>query len=246
MYYTPVEKLLGDAFSLLSTMDKKFPDVYNELLFLIGGNLSVLAGKWELAKKWLKVSEDYAKEHRFIDNQKRNSRKLADCLCYEDELDNAKETVNKYVSEKGEITGRYEAYLVGALGNIYTCLSYEDEALECFKKLLEYTTAKGIISWAAHANLGISNVYFKLSNIKEAAEYANRANLTYKKIHEEWGIVMSEAILAACQSKLGTAPLDKACEKAIKRAQLMQYNACISSIEDVCKGKRNYFKLYFL
>lgn len=57
---------------------------------------------------------------------------------------------------------------------------------------------------------------------------------------------MTEALLAACESRVGIAPIRVACDKAIKHAQRMQYGSCIASIENLCSGKNNFFELYFL
>lgn len=246
MFYMPVDQLLCDAISLFDKIDTRFPAVYNELLFLIGGNLGVLSGDWSLSKNWLYRSENFANEIGNVDFQKRNARKLSDCLCFENKYEEAQSIILRYISIGGEISGRYEAYLYGALGNILTCIDSDDNALECYKQVLRFTSAKGIMGWYAHANLGIANVYLKLNNIKEANEFALRANSIYSNIHQEWGLIMSDALLATCESRISDVPLITACDKAITRARQMRYNACISSIEDLCDGKRNFFKLYFL
>ena len=148
--------------------------------------------------------------------------------------------------EHSEITGRYEAYLVGALANLYTCMSNDDEALECYERLLKYTSTNGIVGWTAHAYLGIANTNFRLGNTKEAVDFAKRARSIYSRIQQEWGLIMTEALLAACESRVGIAPIHVACDKAIRHAQRMQYGSCVSSIEDLCSGKNNFLELYFL
>ena len=246
MFYMPVDQLLEDALSLYGNMDERFPVVYNELLFLIGGNLGVLAGNWTLAREWLGKSERYAKKMGHSDFHKRNARKLSDCLCYENNFDQALNVLLEYIPTSGEIDGRYEAYLVGALGNIYTCMDYDDKALDCYQNVLRFTTARGVIGWIAHANLGIANVYFKLGNTQEALEYAYRASSIYQNSRHEWGMIMSEALIAACQCSISQGALSEACGHALERARYMHYNACVSAIEDLCEGKTNFLKLYFL
>lgn len=246
MFYKPVDQLIYNAISLYENIDKRFPIVYNELLFLIGGNLGVLSGNWDLSKKWLNKSECYADEIGNIDFHKRNARKLSDCFCFENKFEDALNILLRYISVNGEITGRYEAYLYGALGNVLTCMGAEDDALDCYKRVLRYTSAKGIIGWYAHANLGIANIYFKLNNIEEAKEFVSRARFIYNNIQHAWGIIMSEALAAACESGIDSIPLYAACNKAINQAKQMRYNACVSSIKDLCDGKINFLKLYFL
>ena len=246
MFYKPITRLLEDAMSLYLQIGENIPKVHNELLFLIGGNLGVLHGEWDFCKKWLDKSVAFAKEHRLYDFNKRNARKIADYYCHLGEYERAEQIIKDNLPDDIKITGRYEAYLVGALANIYTCISNDDEAFVCYNQLLEYTTVKGIVGWKAHANLGIANVNYKLGNLKEAADFATRAKSIYNNIHQEWGIIMSDALLAACESRMGIAPIRIACSEAIKRADRMQYASCISSIEELCQGTNNYLKLYYL
>lgn len=246
MFYKPVKKLLEDAMSLYTQLNDGFPFVYNELLFLIGGNLGVLYGDWSLSKTWLDKSIAFADSQPFKDFNKRNARKLADYYCHLGQLERAEKLLKDNIQAGGRITGRYEAYLVGALANVYTCLGNDDEALECYEQVLKYTTANGITGWSAHANLGIANINFKLGNLEEAADFATRANNIYNRIHQEWGLIMSEALLAACESRMGIAPIRVSCDRAIKHAEKMQYGSCVSSIEELCSGSNNFLKLYFI
>ena len=246
MFYKPVGHLLDEAKALLARIGSKFPKVYNELLFLIGGNLGVLQGDWGFCKEWLEKSERFATSCGLTDFSKRNARKMADCYCHAGEFDKAESLIEKYISMRSEITGRYEAYLVGALANLYTCMSNDDEALECYEQLLKYTSTNGIVGWTAHAYLGIANTNFRLGNTKEAVDFAKRASSIYSRIQQEWGLIMTEALLAACESRVGIAPIHVACDKAIRHAQRMQYGSCVSSIEDLCSGKNNFLELYFL
>lgn len=171
---------------------------------------------------------------------------MADYYCHFCEYEKAKQIIEDNLPDDRKITGRYEAYLVGSLANIYTCTGCDDDAMDCYNRLLEYTTAKGIVGWKAHANLGISNINFKLGNLKEAVDFATRAKSIYNTIHQEWGIIMSDTVLAACESRMGVAPIWVACGEAIKRAKRMQYASCVASIEELCKGTTNYLKLYYL
>lgn len=246
MFYKPVGRLLDEAMALLTQIGQKYSRVYNELLFLIGGNLGVLQGNWDFCKEWLEKSESFATSHGLIDFSKRNARKLADYYCRSGDFAKSESLIKKYIDMRGEITGRYEAYLVGALANLYTCMSNDDEAIECYERLLKYTTAKGIVGWMAHAYLGIANINFRLGNIMEAVDFAKRAESIYNRIQQEWGTIMVEALLAACESRVGIAPIRVTCDKAIRHAQRMQYGSCVSSIENLCSGKNNFLELYFL
>lgn len=246
MFYKPVGHLIDEAIALLPRIEGKYPTAYNELLFLIGGNLGVLQGDWDFCKEWLEKSEQFAIKNGLKDFSKRNARKLAEYYCHAGDYERAESLIKKNLPIDGRISGRYEAYLVGAMANVYTCMGDIDEALECYRSLLEYTTANGITGWTAHAYLGIANVNFRLGNTKEARDFAIRAESIYGRIEQEWGSIMSEALLGACESIMGISPIRIACDEAIRRAEKMQYGACISSIEDLCRGKNNYLELYFL
>ena len=246
MFYRPAGRLLDEAMALYARLDERFPYVYNELLFLIGGNLGVLFGDWELAETWLEKSEAFAELHQMTDFRKRNARKKADCCCQREEYEKAEQILSGYLPADRKITGRYEAYLTGALANVYTCIGRDDDAIECYERVLKYASDKGIAGWTAHANLGIANINFKLGNLKEAVDFAGRANEIYRRIRQEWGMIMSGALLAACESRVGIAPMRVACDKALRRAEKMQYGSCVSSIQKLCEGRDNFLRLYFI
>lgn len=246
MFYKPTAGLLEDAMTLYARLDERFAVVYNELLFLIGGNLGVLYGDWAFCKSWLDKSILFAEKYGLDDFKKRNARKMADYYCHSGDYERAEKLLKDNITADGKITGRYEAYLVGALANVYTCVSNDDEAMECYEQLLKYAMAKGIVGWIAHANLGIANINFKLGNVKEAVDFATRAKMIYRRIRQEWGLIMSGALLSACESRMGIAPIWVSCDKAIKHAERMQYGSCVSSIEELRNDCKNFLKLYFL
>lgn len=246
MFYKPTKQLIDDAIALYSQVGNLFPSVSSELLFLIGGNLGLLFGDWEFSKRWLDKSVAFAEQNGFEDYKKRNARKMADYYCHLGDYSKAEKEINDHIEPSGMITGRYEAYLVGALANVYTCIGSDDEALSCYEQLFKYSTAKGIPGWAAHAQLGLANVYFKLGNVAEANDLAGRAMAIYQKIHQEWGLIMSEALLAACESRIQSTSIQAACDGAIRHAERMQYGSCSASIKEFCNSPDNYLKLYFL
>lgn len=246
MFFKPVQMLIDEALSLYAQNNDQFPVVSNELLFLIGGNLGVLSGNWDFAKKWLDCSERYAIDHKLEFFRVRNARKIADLDCQHGDYEKGVQRILAHLPADQTITGRYENYLIGALGNLYLCMGYEDKALRCFEAVLKFSTIKGITGWAAHANLGIADVNFKLGNLKEAVDFASRANSLYRQIQQEWGLIMSGALLAACDSRTNATPIQISCRKSSERAQIMQYGSCKSSIEDLCSGQNNFLTLYFL
>ena len=246
MFYKPVKDLIDEAMELFEKLDERFPVVYNELLFLIGGNLGVLYGDWDFCTTWIGKSDIFAKKHLLVDFDKRNARKISDCCCHFGEFDKAEKILKDHISPDGVITGRYEAYLVGALANVYTCCGLDDKALESYNDMLKYTSAKGIIGWKAHAYLGIANINFKLGNIEEALDFVSRARIIYSDIQQEWGLIMSNALLEACNERKKN-PISKiSCTEALEQARKMQYGSCAESIRKLCDDKINYLELFFL
>lgn len=246
MFFRPTRKLLDDALALYTQLDDRFPVVYNELLFLIGGNLGVLYGDWEFCRTWLDKSMAFAKAFGLEDFKKRNARKNADYYCHMRDFDKARHVLQGYMSTDNKISGRYEAYLVGALANLHTCMGNDDEALACYERLLTYTMAKGIVGWTAHANLGFANINFKLGNIKEAVDFTSRAYELYNRIKQEWGLIMCEALQGACDSRMGIAPIQVTTKKALLHAQHMDYGSSYSIIKHMVTSNTNYLELYFL
>ena len=55
MFFAPVKDLIKEAVDVFQKMNPtKTPKDYNEILFLIGGNLGVLSGDFDFAERWLK------------------------------------------------------------------------------------------------------------------------------------------------------------------------------------------------
>lgn len=111
--------------------------------------------------------------------------------------------------------------------------------------MLQYFTAKGIIGWAAHANLGIGNINYHLGNLKEAAEFTSRAYSMYKQIKQEWGLIMSGALLGL-REQSRNCTIKVTCQKSLDLALKMQYGSCTEAIEELCDSYNDYLKLYFL
>jgi hypothetical protein len=68
MFYCPVQPLITDLIDMLNEINKgQFPERYNELLFMVGGNLGVLSGDFKTSRKVLVQSIKFASEHNFSD-----------------------------------------------------------------------------------------------------------------------------------------------------------------------------------
>ena len=81
MFYKPVDPLIADAKELIiNTKAEDYPEIYNELLFLIGGNLGILSGNFEEAEKW----REKEKNNKAIANISYAIRKSMDDIYYLD------------------------------------------------------------------------------------------------------------------------------------------------------------------
>ncbi len=245
-FFRRVDVLLDEALTLYGRLSDNFPMPYNELLVFIGGKYGLM-GDWEKSFKWLSTSENYSQQHKLADFQKRNIRKLCEFYCYKNDYSKALSIIPSEILMNGSIKTRYDAYLVCTVASIYTCIDgKEDDAIKYYEEALRYLTVKGIPGWIAHANLGIANINYKIGNTKEAVVFASRAREIYIRIKQDWGLIMSDALLAACESRIGVAPIREMCKSAIKHAHIMHFGSCVESIENLSSGDSNYLKLYFV
>lgn len=248
-FFTPVNNLLDEAQHLYSIIsnNQSVSKPICELLIFMGGKYA-LKDEWEESIEWLNESEEFAQKLNLEIPHKRNIRRICEYYYHENNIEHALELIPDNIKDREKISNRYDAYLYCTLANLYTGIDEkEDDAILYYNDALHYFTIKGISGWIAHANLGIANVNFKIRNYKEAIEYASRAKSIYQNLGQEWGLIMAGALISACENKkMNIAPLDVLCEDVFKRSAQMNFNSCISSIEDLCSGKYNYLKLYFI
>ncbi len=197
MFFAPVGDLIEDALSLFSHMDPdRSPKDYNEMLFLLGGNLGVLSGDFRFAGEWLKKAEDYAARIGDRDFQIRAARKKADLLCMEGEPEKALKLIGRYVTLDSPVRSRYEIYLLGTLGETYRQMGELFKAFQAFEKLLKITKLKGLTGWQCHACLGLANTGASSGrgNRKDVAAYLSQAQDIYRKSDQAWGVINAEIV----------------------------------------------------
>jgi len=79
----PVNGLLKEAKELIKDINsEKYIDEYNEILFLLGGNLGILSGDFQTAYRWITLSKDWAEEHKMESFIHRTIRKEADIMLF--------------------------------------------------------------------------------------------------------------------------------------------------------------------
>lgn len=197
MFFAPVKGLIGKALELISYMDPdKTPKDYNEILFLLGGNLGVLSGDFGFASEWLSKAGEFALKIGDKDFQKRAARKQVDLLCLAGEFEKAMALAEKFMSLDRKVKSRYEVYLLGALGETYRQLGDFENSKRAFKKLLDLTKLKGLDGWECHAYLGLANLECdeEIPDINKINRYLQSANAIYQKSGLVWGMVNSEIV----------------------------------------------------
>ena len=252
MFFAPVKGLINDALELIAHMNPDLtPKDYNEILFLLGGNLGVLSGEFDFANEWLNKAESFALKIGDKDFQKRAARKQVDLLCLAGEFDKAMQLVEKHISLENETKSRYEVYLLGALGETYRQIGDFENAKRAFRKLLTLTKLKGLTGWECHAYLGLANLECDRVNIciDRVNKYLEAACAIYQKSGLIWGIVNSEIVRcrALMKDKSITDEYLTKLSNTRNIASSVEYAYETHILEDLLQGKNvDDYRLLFL
>ena len=250
MFYMPVDGLIKEAEELADGVDiRRFPEQYNELLFLLGGNLGLLYGDLDAASDWLEMSMLYAKKHGLDAFVHRTIRKQADILLAHDDFDNAMSLINKAVSIKStkeDIDTRYKIYLMGVLGEVYRKRGELDLAWNCYDMVDKKSTENYLPGWQAHAYLAKGMVEMKRGNYTVAEQLLDKALAIYNKNGQKWGMINThEAKLL--MYKLQGVPLSKdEIDICKSEAVKMHYQYNVKYAELLAKDGIPYLQLFFL
>lgn len=188
MFFAPVTGLISEAHQLLETVDPvAAPGTYNELLFLIGGNLGVLHGDFDEAEEWIHRSLEFAVQRDDEDFRMRSTRKLAEVYLATDRVDEALGLLQPLVEPSMPITTRYQLYLVGALGEAHRLHENVPTARICFEQVRSVAIRLGIPGWRAHGELGLAALLIDAGLLDEAGSHASDALAAYERIGQAWG-----------------------------------------------------------
>lgn len=252
MFFAPVKGLIRNALELISHMDPDLvPQDYNEILFLLGGNLGVLSGDFAFAAKWLKKAEDFAFKIGDGDFQKRALRKQVDLLCLDGKFDEAIHLMEERASLDREAKSRYEVYLLGALGETYRQIGAFEKAKRAFEKLLNLTKLKGLTGWECHAYLGLANLACDSENFdyNKVNKYLQAANVMYQKSGLVWGIVNSRIVKCRAYRRVDGVTDDYMAELMEARdiASGVEYTYETKVLDDLIQGRTvDNYRLLFL
>lgn len=245
MFFVPVETLIKEAMTLVDCISgTPFKKEYNELLFLLGGNLAVLNGDMVLADEWVTKSFNFAIENNFKDYEARAARKLIDIYCSKKEYTQALEFSKRYISPDAKIESRYEIYLLGAIGEVYRHLGNFDQALSCYQRMYGITLEKGIMGWVAHAFLGQAAVYLEMGLLDNAQEMLNKAKETYDSISQIWGQINAGIVSQLLDAASGK--IRGYSDGLISLSETVQYRYCTEFLRNIDKLSITDLHLYFL
>lgn len=189
MFYKPVNPLIKQLVSIEKTVDPKlFPERYNEVLFMLGGNLGVLSGDFKFSRKWLIRSIRFALQHSFHDFLCRTLRKYSDILrqCghikFSAKICEWGITVARHHDFK-----RYELYLICTKGEIAREQGDNGLAINIYREAERLAKQQGISGWVAHVYLACGEYYLHQHEFPTALNYFFKADEIYKEIGQIWG-----------------------------------------------------------
>lgn len=250
MFYQPVDELIDEVQRILSGhYVDNYPTQKNEILFLLGGNLGVLSGKFGYSKDILNRALCYANETQNTNNLLRVTRKLADIETYEGKCKDAIERIEQYITADSCIDKRYDVYLLASLGEAYRKSGNLDVARKCFEKVLKASREKNIPGWIAHAELAMAMIDYDLKCYSKVIESTILVEKSYASINHEWGIINSQTLNMIADYKANgfTSQIASKTEDLIERSTRMNYRYNISILEEFKESKDiEYFQLFFL
>lgn len=206
MFYESATDLLSEAIGLRESCNLSASDALVELDFLIGGNLSVLAGDFAAAEKWLTVAQIDGIACETANIQARIDRKLADISLVQEDFFGALSILEPYMQLESKSSGhltRYEVYLLGSIGEYYRSVGECKLAESYFGKLLSVTQEKGMPGWEAHAFLALAVLYTQMNRVDDAVFFAKSAYELYEQSQHCWGLANVAIVLDAISSHSG-------------------------------------------
>ncbi len=248
MFFTPVDELINKTNTFMGRKNiDKYPEQYNELLFLLGGNLGVLSGRFGEAGRWLNKAFNYSQKTQRINFMLRNVRKLADLDTYNGHPDTAINRIERYITVKSQIENRYEIYLLASLGEAYRKKGDLTLASKCFDIVKRKSQEKNVPGWIAHAILAQCMIQYDESLYDVAIPVLEDVVRRYKSINHVWGEINSKTLLLLCRNQKGEEDFTDIAKEIKNQAERMNYRYNVSILDTfINKGHVEYFQLFFL
>lgn len=205
MFYESAKNLLAEAIDLRLSCGSSVSDAVVELDFLIGGNLSVLAGDFACAKKWLVITREEGGACCTQNIDARIDRKLSEAMLALGELRGVSLILDRYRelmdADSKDLT-RYEVYLLGTLGEYYRAIEDVGTAGVCFDKMLSCARDRGMPGWEAHALLALAVLKLQIGDFDAALVDVGKAYALYNQTRHCWGVANSAIVLDALSFKM--------------------------------------------
>ena len=248
MFFTPVDELINETEKIIKLENvSSYPEQYNELLFLIGGNLGILSGRFDFAHKWLNRGFNYAQKTDKMNYMLRHVRKLADLDTFKGRPNTAICRIQKYLTIDSEIDKRYEIYLLGSLGEAYRKLVNFDQASRCYEVVKNKCQEKNLPGWIYHSILAQAMLLFQNSQYNDAITILEDVVKSYRGIHHVWGEINAKTLLLLCKAKNGENGIEDEVSDLKAYAEKMNYRYNVYILDTfIRRGDVDYFQLFFL
>lgn len=250
MFFLPVNELIEEAELFINGVDMKmFPEEYNELLFLLGGNLGVLSGELNFASEWLSKSMTFAKENHLEAFVHRTLRKQADIFLYNNDYDAALNLVNQVINKDSTIddmNSRYKIYLMAVLGEIYRKQSDFEAAWNCYEIVDRKCTENYMPGWQAHAYLAKGLVKCQEQQYDVASDYFKKALAVYSKINQSWGTITTNEAMLLLEKNKGVVVSEQDLDKWKHESERMYYRYNAEFANRLKTEVNPYLQLFFL
>jgi len=247
MFSLPVKPLINELLSYENIVgEKKWPEEYNELLFMLGGNLGVLSGDLTFSREWLVRSIRYANETGLNNYLIRALRKYADILKVNGHLKWAIDCceIGIDIARKGGYD-RYEAILVCTLADLHRMKEDYTLAEDLLSEAMKQIKKVGIKGWEAHVYLSKGELNLQRGMLEEAGHYFNLAIDIYQTIKQEWGLIQANIGLERCRIKGGTGSVQPISHWA-EQANRLNYTLQEKQAAQTSLGKADIIALPFL
>lgn len=248
MFLVPVDPLIKQLLEYETTLSTKgWTTEYNELLFMIGGNLGVLSGDMAFSRKWLTRSIRYAEKTKQNNYLCRALRKYTDILTIYGHLKWAKECCNRGINIANE-NGyeRYEAVLVCTLANIYRMEQQYELAEETLRDAMKMIKKVGIKGWEGHIHAIYAEMYYQQGDYQKSASKWQEALETYVAIDQKWGLIVGNIGLESCRIKGVLTDQQEPIEYWLQEAKRLNYRREKEIGEQIIKGDTRIIPMAFL
>lgn len=249
MFFLPVDELMRNVEDIMHDEHlNSFPQQKNEILFLLGGNLGVLSGRFDYAIEILNKALNHALKTNSKHTMMRVVRKLADISTYRGDYCEAIQSIEKYITIDLNPETRYEVYMLGALGEAYRKSGNLSTARECFTSVLKASQQKHIPSWIAHAKLALSMLKFQTKEYSCLIDDLEEVEKDYEQIGHEWGKINTRTL--KWMVYIAQHGMSEDCRQELQKisriAQNMNYRYNLLIIDELLHEQMPYFQLFFL